>query len=298
MRSLHSQPAGAVVTPRGSEAPPRGAPIVAEGIYHAFERNGAVVPALWDLNVEVADGEFVSIVGPSGCGKTTLLAMIGGLITPRVGTIKIDGETVAGPPRHAAYMLARDALLPWRTARHNVEYGLQIRGVGRDERRARSAEWLDRVGLTGFADAHVTELSQGMRQRVAIARTLALEPRVLLMDEPFAALDAQTRMLQQQGFLELWDRTRCTVVFITHDLAEAVLLSDRVVIMSHRPGRIVANVPVTIPRPRAAEMQHGDQAYESLYRRLYDQLKYEVQAQVSEQEGGPDGGADRAGRSL
>lgn len=262
----------------------QGVAIEADGVRHGFQRDGRVVRALWDLDLSVAPGEFVSIVGPSGCGKTTLLAMIGGLVRPRAGTVSVGGKVVTGPPPEAAYMLARDALLPWRTARQNVEFGLKIRGVRRDERRRRSLEWLSRVGLSEFADARTVELSQGMRQRVAIARTLALEPQVLLMDEPFAALDAQNRLLQQREFIELWERTNATVVFVTHDLNEAALLSDRVVIMSHRPGRIVADVHVGLARPRHAEDLVGDPAYDELYRRLYDALKDEVQAQLTEQE--------------
>lgn len=262
----------------------QGARISIEGLHHGFEREGSVVRALWGVDVEIEPGQFVSLVGPSGCGKTTLLAMIGGLIVPRSGTIKIDGAEVEGPPKQAAYMLARDALLPWRTAQHNVEYGLQIRGVPREERRSRGIEWLGRVGLADFADARVGELSQGMRQRVALARTLALAPQILLMDEPFAALDAQTRVLQQQEFLGLWERTQSTVVFVTHDLREAILLSDRVIIMSHRPGRVIADIRIPIGRPREAELSDSNAECISIYQELYERLREEVKAQIFGQE--------------
>jgi len=253
-------------------------------VSHGFERNGAVVRALSEVNLTIEAGQFVSIVGPSGCGKTTLLQMIGGLVLPRVGKLTLDGEEIIAPPASAGYMLARDALLPWRTARANVEFGLEIRGVDAQRRRELSTEWLGRVGLAEFADARFNELSQGMRQRVAIARTLAMNPGVLLMDEPFAALDAQTRMFQQQEFLALWEQSRATVVLVTHDLAEAILLSDRVLIMSHRPGRIVSDVAIDIPRPRAREMEHGDATYGRYYQLLSDQLRHEVLASHAAQE--------------
>jgi NitT/TauT family transport system ATP-binding protein len=284
MRNAVTNDTTAVPPAPGPAPVARGLAITAEKVRHGFERNGRVVRALWDLDVSIAPGEFVSIVGPSGCGKTTLLAMVGGLVKARSGTVALGGKPVTCPPPEAAYMLARDALLPWRTARQNVEFGLKIRGVDRHERHRRSIEWLGRVGLRDFADARIGELSQGMRQRVAIARTLALEPQVLLMDEPFAALDAQTRLLQQREFISLWERTGATVLFVTHDLSEAIVLSDRVIIMSHRPGRIVADVHVDLARPRLAEELVGDPTYDELYRHLYDALKDEVQAQLALQE--------------
>lgn len=262
-------------------SPRTGVPISVKGVRHAFPHGDGVVAALWDFDLEIAAGQFVTVVGPSGCGKTTLLAMVGGLVIPRAGEVRLDGRIVTGPPSEVAYMLARDALMPWRTARQNVEFGLEIRGLGRNDRRARSAEWLERVGLSEFADSRATELSQGMRQRVAIARTLALEPRVLLMDEPFAALDAQTRILLQQEFLRLWERVNATVIFVTHDLGEAILLGDRVILVSHRPGRVVADVTIDLPRPRTTEIELDDPNFRRYYRDLSGQLKAEVQAQAS-----------------
>ncbi|MEV6692817.1 ABC transporter ATP-binding protein [Micromonospora sp. NPDC051196] len=253
------------------------------GIRHGFAKNGRVVRALWDLDLDIAPGEFVSVVGPSGCGKTTLLTMVAGLDRPRVGAVTVDGKPVTGPSNQVAYMLARDALLPWRTVRGNVEYGLTIRRIDKAERRRRSTEWLDRVGLRDFADARVGELSQGMRQRVAVARTLALQPSILLMDEPFAALDAQNRLIQQQEFLKLWERIRSTVILVTHDLHEAIMLSDRVVLISHRPGQVIADLRIELPRPRGQEVRHNP-LFEKYYDDLYGLLTAEVRAQVTEVE--------------
>ena len=241
---------------------PHGVPISAQGIRHAFVRDGRAVTALWDFSLEVPAGQFLSIVGPSGCGKTTFLQMMGGLATPGAGGIQIGGSPLRGPSPDTAYMLARDAMLPWRNALQNVEFGLAARGVPRKERHRRTREWMARVHLAGFEDARVTELSQGMRQRVAIARTLATEPRCLLMDEPFAALDAQTRSLVQREFLRLWESIRPTVILITHDLNEAIALGDRVVVMSHRPGRVLEDVWIDLPRPRTEAASRSKQFLE------------------------------------
>jgi NitT/TauT family transport system ATP-binding protein len=258
-----------------------GVSVSIRGVRHVFAQRQGVVRALWNFDLDIPAGQFVSVVGPSGCGKTTILTMVGGLVAPRVGTVMLDGKAVKGPPRDVAYMLARDALMPWRTAQQNIEFGLQIRGVRRDERRAAALEWLERVGLSGFGSARVGELSQGMRQRVAIARTLALKPRCLLMDEPFASLDAQTRMIIQQEFLRLWESVNATVIFVTHDLAEATLLGDRVVLVSSRPGRVVEDVLVEMARPRAAEAEYEDPAFQRYYRRLSGRLREEVQKQLA-----------------
>lgn len=237
---------------------PRGAAIELSDIHHGFFHKQEFVRAVWNLSLSITPGELVSIVGPSGCGKTTLLSMVAGLDTPRRGAVTVDGSSVTGPRPDIAYMLARDALMPWRSVRQNIELGLQVHGVASEERRAKANEWIGRVGLEGFGDSRITQLSQGMRQRVAIARTLAQEPRCILMDEPFAALDAQTRAHQRQEFLQLWSAQGATVIFVTHDLPEAILLGDRVVLMSSRPGRIVSDVRIDLERPRANEMQYED----------------------------------------
>ncbi|MFE5613557.1 ABC transporter ATP-binding protein [Streptomyces sp. NPDC056463] len=198
------------------------------------------------IDLEIAAGEFVALVGPSGCGKSTLLDMLGGLTRPTGGRILLDGTPVTGPGLNRGIVFQQYALLPWRTAQGNVEFGLEATGVPRRERAARAREFLDLVGLSGFEDRHPHELSGGMRQRVAIARSLAYDPDVLLMDEPFGALDAQTRESLQDELLRIWQRTGKTVVFITHSIDEAVYLGQRVAVMTSRPGRIKQVVPIAL----------------------------------------------------
>jgi NitT/TauT family transport system ATP-binding protein len=200
--------------------------------------------ALDGIDLEIAAGEFVVLVGPSGCGKSTLLDLLGGLTQPTGGRILLDGTPVTGPGLDRGIVFQQYALLPWRTAQGNVEFGLEATGVPRRQRGARAREFLDLVGLSGFEERHPHELSGGMRQRVAIARSLAYDPDVLLMDEPFAALDAQTRESLQDELLRIWQRTGKTVVFITHSIDEAVYLGQRVAVMTSRPGRIKQIVPV------------------------------------------------------
>ncbi|MGX1885914.1 ABC transporter ATP-binding protein [Streptomyces sp. NPDC055287] len=208
-------------------------------------RQAAELTALDGIDLEIAAGEFVVVVGPSGCGKSTLLDLLGGLTRPTGGSILLDGVPVTGPGLDRGIVFQQYALLPWRTARGNVEFGLEATGVPRRERAERAGEFLDLVGLTGFEDRHPHELSGGMRQRVAIARSLAYDPEVLLMDEPFAALDAQTRESLQDELLRIWERTKKTVVFITHGIEEAVHLGQRVAVMTSRPGRIKQIVPIS-----------------------------------------------------
>ncbi|MEV8595962.1 ABC transporter ATP-binding protein [Streptomyces sp. NPDC052012] len=202
--------------------------------------------ALDGIDLEIAPGEFTVLVGPSGCGKSTLLDLLGGLTTPDGGRILLDGRPVTGPGLDRGIVFQQYALLPWRTAQGNVEFGLEATGVPRRERAGRAWEFLDLVGLAGFEDRHPHELSGGMRQRVAIARALAYDPDVLLMDEPFAALDAQTRESLQDELLRIWQRTGKTVVFITHGIDEAVYLGQRVAVMTSRPGRIKQIVRVEL----------------------------------------------------
>jgi NitT/TauT family transport system ATP-binding protein len=216
-------------------------------------RGGDPVTALDDVSLDVRSGEFVVVVGPSGCGKSTLLDLLGGLTRPTSGEIVVDGRTVSGPGLDRGLVFQQYALFPWRTARANVEFGLEVKRLPRRERRDRAAAALDLVGLTAFADRYPHELSGGMKQRVAIARSLAYEPEVLLMDEPYAALDAQTRESLQDELLAIWRRTGTTIVFITHSIDEAVYLGERVAVMTSRPGRIKAIVDVKLP-----EAAHGD----------------------------------------
>jgi ABC-type nitrate/sulfonate/bicarbonate transport system ATPase subunit len=209
--------------------------------------------ALEEATLEVAAGEFVSLVGPSGCGKSTLFNAISGLLPPTSGRIELDGREVTGETGHVGYMLQKDLLVPWRTVIGNIVLGAALtRGVAdRDE--AEAWDLAERYGLGEFGDHYPHALSGGMRQRVALMRTLAVHRDVLLLDEPFGALDSQTRLEMQRWLLEVWSELDRTVVFVTHDVDEAVFLADRVVVMTPRPGRIAAEVPVTIPRPRTLE---------------------------------------------
>ncbi|MFE7097825.1 ABC transporter ATP-binding protein [Streptomyces erythrochromogenes] len=216
------------------------AKIVFEGVRKTF----GDFTALDGIDLEIRSGEFLVVVGPSGCGKSTLLDLLGGLSTPTSGRILLDGKPVTGPGLDRGIVFQQYALLPWRTALGNVEFGLEATGVPRRERSSRAREFLDLVGLTGFEDRHPHQLSGGMRQRVAIARSLAYDPDVLLMDEPFAALDAQTRESLQDELRRIWQRTGKTVVFITHGIEEAVYLGQKVAVMTSRPGRIKQIVPV------------------------------------------------------
>ena len=264
----------------GQTAGPATPMIEALGVGHDYVSEGLqTTPALVDTDLSVSDGEFVAMVGPSGCGKTTLLNAIAGLVAPTRGRICIAGETVAGIRADVGYMFARDGLMPWRSALDNVGFGLELRGVGARERRERALHYLALVGLEPFADHHRAELSQGMRQRVALARTLATEPKVILMDEPFAALDAQTKVVVQDEFLKIWERFRRTVVFVTHDIVEAVTLADRVIVFSGRPGRILDDVRITIPRPRSASGAH-DQSFERLRTSIWATLRKGMSGQL------------------
>jgi NitT/TauT family transport system ATP-binding protein len=209
--------------------------------------------AISNVSLTVEEGEFLSIVGPSGCGKSTLLDLLAGLEPASSGSILVNGRPINGPDQEIGIVLQGYALFPWRTVRKNVEFGLEIRELGKKERREVSQRYIELVGLTGFEDSYPHELSGGMRQRVAIARALAYDPAVLLMDEPFAAVDAQTRELLQEELLRIWERTGKTIVFITHSIEEAIFLSDRVAVMSRNPGTIKEIVEVTVPRPRHAD---------------------------------------------
>ena len=250
------------------------AKISIERVSHTFRANDTDVPTLDDVSLEIPRGAFVSVVGPSGCGKSTLLNVISGLLLPDRGRVCIDGAAVSGIQKQMGYMFARDGLMPWRTAQQNVEFGLELQHVPGRAEIARSL--LREVGLVGFEGQYRHELSQGMRQRVAVARTFATDPEILLMDEPFGALDAQTRMLVQDTFLRIWEEKKKTVLFITHDLMEAIVLSDTVVIMSHRPGRIKRTLTIDIPRPRSATALHFDAQFQGYYETLWNELKPEV----------------------
>lgn len=231
----------------------------AEGIGHNFgrERGGHPVRALADVTLRVDRGRFVALVGPSGCGKTTLLRILAGLLPPDEGRALLDGAPITSPDRRIGVVFQQANLMPWRSVLDNVALPLQLAGVPRAARHARARPLIAQVGLAGFAAAYPAELSGGMAQRVAVARALISQPEVLLLDEPFAALDALTRERLSLDLLGVWAKTGQTILMVTHSISEAVLLADEVQVMSARPGRIVARVPVTLPRPRALDMLYG-----------------------------------------
>jgi len=219
------------------------AQIVVDQVGHRYRPpTGREVVALDDVSLSVESREFLALLGPSGCGKSTLLYMIGGFLPTVTGAIRIDGKPVAGPGPDRGVVFQHFALFPWKTVKANVLYGLERMPLARAEREQRAQAFIDMVGLTGFEDSYPSQLSGGMKQRAAIARTLAFDPQILLMDEPFGALDAQTRSLMQAELLNIWRRTPKTVIFVTHDVQEAVFLAERVAVMSARPGRIKALV--------------------------------------------------------
>lgn len=213
------------------------------------------VAALGPISLRLAENEFVSIVGATGCGKSTLLSIVAGLIDPTEGDVLVDGQPIGGPGRDRGVVFQSYTLFPWLTARANVEFALRGERMPAADRRRVADEHLELVGLRGFADAYPRQLSGGMKQRVAIARSLCYRPRILLMDEPFGALDAQTRLLMQELLTRVWEAHRLTVMFVTHDVDEAVFISDRVVIMSNRPGRLKEEVSIDLARPRQFEIQ-------------------------------------------
>jgi NitT/TauT family transport system ATP-binding protein len=222
------------------------------GVDKHFDRKGRQIDVLSDVNLTLGDHEFVSIVGTSGCGKSTLLSIVAGLIPASSGEVTMDGATIHGPARNRGLIVQSYTLFPWLTARSNIEFALREAGIPRREFSARSTEALQAVDLAGFGDAYPAELSGGMRQRVAIARTLAYRPSVLLMDEPFGALDALTRRLMQEFLARIWEQERLTVLFVTHDIAEAVFLSDRILVMASKPGPMKDEIAVPLARPRTA----------------------------------------------
>jgi NitT/TauT family transport system ATP-binding protein len=225
------------------------AQICVEGVSHHYRPQvGRDVLALDDVSLEVRDHEFLALLGPSGCGKSTLLYLIGGFLPTASGRILVDGTPVTGPGPDRGIVFQHFALFPWKTVRKNVLYGLERQGLPRPEREARARAFIDLVGLSGFEDSYPSQLSGGMKQRTAIARTLAFDPRILLMDEPFGALDAQTRSLMQRELLGIWQKTRKTVIFVTHDVHEAVYLAGRIAVMSARPGRIKTIVEAPFDR--------------------------------------------------
>jgi NitT/TauT family transport system ATP-binding protein len=249
------------------------AAIVVEGVSHVYDGRDGQIPALADISMRVGAGRFTVIVGPSGCGKTSLLMMLAGLRRASAGTILCDGRPILDPdPNRVGVVFQEASLFPWLTALDNIEFPLALKKAPREERRRRAEAMLNLVGLTGFGGRYPNELSGGMKQRVSIARGLVQDPPVLLMDEPFAALDEQTRMTMGHELLRIWSQTNKTVVFITHSLTEAVYLADEVLVMSARPGRIIDRIEITLPRPRTYEMMATD-VFGKLRERIWQQIR-------------------------
>ena len=233
--------------------------------------------AVKDVSLAIGAGEFVSVVGPTGCGKSTLLNVAAGLLKPTSGTTRIFGEPLTGINRKAGYMFQSEALMPWRTALANVTAGLEFRGVAAAEAHRHAQDWLERVGLAGFGDRYPHQLSGGMRKRTALAQMLILDPKILLMDEPFSALDIQTRQLMENELLELWNLDRKSVLFITHDLEEAIALSDRVVVLSAGPAtRPIGEFAIDLPRPRDVAEIRLTPRFIELHDRIWHSMKEEV----------------------
>jgi NitT/TauT family transport system ATP-binding protein len=240
-------------------------------------QDGARYTAIRDTTLRVAPGEFVSVVGPTGCGKSTLLNVAVGLLQPSAGTVRVFGEPLTGLNHKAGYLFQTEALMPWRTALRNVTAGLEFRGVEQKEAEARARSWLERVGLAGFGERYPHQLSGGMRKRVALAQTLILDPQIILMDEPFSALDIQTRHLMENELLELWSANRKSVVFITHDLEEAISLSDRVVVLSAGPeSQPIGEFKIDLPRPRDVAEIRLTPRFIELHTRIWHAMKAEV----------------------
>ncbi len=234
--------------------------------------------AVENVNLNVGNGEFLSIVGPTGCGKSTILNAIAGLLKPAKGTVSIDGSTVKSVQNNIGYLFQQDALLPWKTAYQNVELGLMFRGVPAEERRGKVMAWLEKVGLKGFEGRFPHQLSGGQRKRVQMAQALITEPKVILMDEPFSALDIHTRHLMQNELLRLWQEDRRAVVMITHDLEEAIALGDRVAVLAAGPrSRVIESFPVDLERPRNVAEIKLDPKFMTLYRDIWASLRGEVE---------------------
>ncbi|HEX7230730.1 MAG TPA: ABC transporter ATP-binding protein [Candidatus Binatia bacterium] len=246
---------------------------VSKSFHKTVKENTTEIKALSDVSLSIRENEFVSIIGPSGCGKTTLLKMIDGLIPYDSGTIVIDGTPVTGPGPDRAVVFQSFALLPWRSVLANVEFSLELRQLSKEERTKTARDYLQRVGLADFENHYPHELSGGMQQRAGLARALAVNPAILLMDEPFGAVDAQTRQLLQEELLELWQRERKTVIFVTHSMDEAVYLSDRVVVMSPRPGKVAEILDVPLPRPRVSEEVRRHAKFVDLTNYIWESLK-------------------------
>jgi len=255
------------------------------GIFKSFRTKARTVIALAGIDFTAAKGSFVSIIGPSGCGKSTLLACVGGMERPTAGQITVDGRVVTGPSRRLGYVFQEESVFPWRTALGNVLFALEDQGGSKNDQIDNARSMLRLVGLQGFENAYPSEMSGGMKQRVAIARVLAAEPEVVLMDEPFGALDQQTRLMVGEQVLRIWEETHQTILFVTHDIQEAILLSNEVVVLSARPARILERVTVPFPHPREASLA-GTHEFADIAARLWHTLSGEAKKAFIENESG------------
>ncbi len=247
-----------------------------KNISKRFFARDRVIRAIEGISLDIASGEFVTMVGPSGCGKSTILNIVSGLMLPTEGAVEVEGRPVQGVTREVGYVTQQHNLMPWRTLIDNVSFPLQVSGAAKSERYDRAAALIEMVGLSGFEKSYPHELSGGMRQRANIIRTLIYSPKVMLMDEPFGPLDAQTRVILQDQLLDIWSRTGVTIIFITHDLHEAIGLGDRVVLLSARPGRIIRIDDVVMPRPRDVFRMHDSRDFRTLYDAIWAELETQV----------------------
>ncbi|MFQ5894486.1 MAG: ABC transporter ATP-binding protein [Nitrospinota bacterium] len=255
-------------------------------LHKEFSSRGSRVLAVKDLNLDIEEGEFLTIVGPSGCGKSTLLNAIVGIVRPTSGAITYRGRPLHGINSEIGYIPQADLLFSWRTLLKNVAFPLEVRGHATKERYEKAREYIRRVGLAGFENHYPHELSGGMRQRANIIRTLIYDPELILMDEPFGPLDAQTRIILQDQLLRLWEEARKTVIFITHDLVEAIALADRVVVMTSRPGTVKSTSRIDIPRPRDVFRIHRQEGFRAAFDKLWEELREEVQRSEEWLQGG------------
>lgn len=277
MTDTGSDTATAVATPGMRQGDPR-ARIELSGVTKRFTTpSGSVFTALREVSLTVEPGQFCAVVGPTGCGKSTTLTMVAGLDRPSAGSVRVGGEQVDGIAPGTSFMFQAEALLPWKTVLSNVALGPLFRGAGRRQAEAEARDWLRRVGLTGFEDHHPHQLSGGMRKRVSLAAALINEPSILLMDEPFGALDVQTKAIMSNELLGLWEQTRPSVLFITHDLEEAIALADKVVVMTVGPGTVKAVYDIDLPRPRGAVQEiRFEPRFLEIHQEIWESLRDEV----------------------